>query len=113
MKTSLNLILGIAVLATMGGLATAATTVRGSKSNGSYREAASPKSITGKVSHVDPKAKTFTLTAKGKAYQFVCPKGGAQPKVGDIVDVTYTGTPGGSEPAQATTIKGSKSNSSY
>ncbi|HEX7517818.1 MAG TPA: hypothetical protein VF345_11105 [Chthoniobacterales bacterium] len=95
MKKLLALVLGIAVLATLGGLATAkaGSTVKSSKSNSDNRAAddkASPKLITGKVSQVDPKARTFTLRAKGNEYNFVFPQG-APPKVGDIVEVTYTG----------------------
>ena len=102
------------MLATFAGLATAgpqpsatpkplATTVNGSRSNGD--------SITGKVSQVG--RGTFTLTAKGKQYKFLLPKGGAQPKVGAVLDVTYTGTLGGAQPAQATTVISSRSNGSY
>jgi hypothetical protein len=114
-KKLLNLILGIAVLATLGGLATAkaASSVKSSMSNTSDRAAvdkASPKLITGKVSQVDPKTRTFTLKAKGKEYKFLFPKGGAQPKVGDIVEVTYTGVLGGVEPAQSINLNSSRSN---
>ena len=115
MKKLLALILGIAVLATLGGLATAkaASTIKSSKSNSSDRTAvdkASPKLITGKVSQVDPKTRTFTLQAKGKEYKFLFPKGGAQPKVGAVVDVTYTGAVGGAEPAQSINLNSSRSN---
>ncbi len=111
MKTSLTLILGIAVLATLGGLATAEpTTVKGSKSNADNRVAASLKLITGKVSQVDPKTRTYTLQAKGKEYKFAFPKAGMQPKVGAVVNVTYTGTLSGSEPCESINLNSSKSN---
>jgi len=113
MKKLLTLILGIAVLATLGGLATAkASTVKSSKSNTSDRtvDKASPKLITGKVSQLDPKTRTFTLKAKGKEYKFLFPKAGKQPKVGEVVDVTYTGAVGGAEPAQSINLNSSRSN---
>jgi hypothetical protein len=164
MKKLLTLILGIAVLVMLGGLATAkaassikssksntsdragvatptptpeakgvnavnvklartalpsptpgkTTTVKSGKSNSSERtvDQTSPKLITGKVSQVEPKTGTFTLKGKGKmpAYKFFFPKGGAQPKVGDIVDVTYTGTLGGSKPLKAINLNSSRSN---
>ena len=112
MKRLLVLILGIAVLATLGALGTAKATssVKSSKSNTSDK--ASPKLITGKVSQVDQKTRTFTLKGKGKmpAYKFFFPKTGGPPKVGDVVEVTYTGTLGGAEPAQATNLNSSRSN---
>jgi hypothetical protein len=65
--------------------------------------------MTGRVAQVDGNAKSFTLMAKGKQHTFVVNNFKALPKVGDVVDVTYTGTTGG--PMRATTVKGSKSNS--
>ena len=111
MKKLLTLILGIAVLATLGGLATATpTTVKSSKSNTSDRVAASPKLITGKVSQVDLKTRTFTLKANCREYKFVFPKAGTQPKAGAVVEVSYTGALGGSKPAMATNLNSSRSN---
>ena len=65
--------------------------------------------MTGRVTQVDANAKTFTLVAKGKQHTFVVNNFKALPKVGDVVDVAYTGTTGGA--MQATTVKSSKSNS--
>lgn len=65
---------------------------------------------TGKVTHVDVNKKTFTIMAKGKQKTFFANNFKTLPKVGEMVDVTYTGTPGG--PMQATTVKSSKSNQS-
>jgi hypothetical protein len=90
----------------------AATTINTTKSN-SYRtvDKASPKLITGKVSQVDPKTRTFTLQAKGKEYRFTFQKIEMElPKVGAIVDVTYTGVLGGAEPAQSINLNSSRSN---
>jgi FKBP-type peptidyl-prolyl cis-trans isomerase len=131
----------VVVLATLGGRASAgpqptatpkplATTVSGSRSNGDNRtttikstksnaslravltqSSRSNGSERGKVSQVG--RGSFTLTAKGKQYKFLSPKGGAPPKVGQVVDVTYTGTLGGAEPPQATTVISSRSNGSY
>jgi hypothetical protein len=143
----LTLILGIAMLTTLGGLAATptptptsnakgvnavnvklarsvgesvpvpspakTTTVKSSKSNSSERAVkASPQLITGKVSQVDPKTMTFTLKGKGKmtGYKFFFPKTGGPPKVGDIVEVTYTGTLGGAKPAQSINLNSSRSN---
>jgi hypothetical protein len=64
--------------------------------------------MTGKVTQVG--GNSFTITAKGKQHTFVANNFKTLPKVGAIVDVTFTGTPGG--PMQATTVKSSKSNSS-
>lgn len=89
--------------------------------------------MTGKVTQVNPTANTFTvmakgeevtfsakqklnaltqgnvpLTAKGKEVTVSAAKLPALPKVGEIVDITYTQTPGG--PMEATTINTTKSN---
>jgi hypothetical protein len=73
--------------------------------------------MTGKVTHVDANKKTFTIMAKGKQKTFAVTQSTIAsnlkrtlPEVGEAVDVTYTGTPGGA--MQATTVKSSKSNSS-
>ena len=80
----------------------AATTIKGSKSNADY-----------KVTAVNAPAGTFTAVGKdGKPVTFAAPKGTALPTVGKFYDITYTASPGGG-PAQATTIHGSKSNSDY
>jgi hypothetical protein len=51
--------------------------------------------ITGKVTQVDAKAKTFTVVTQGKTYTIGAAKLRSLPTVGDIVEVTYTVTPGG------------------
>jgi hypothetical protein len=56
------------------------------------------------------KDKTFTVMAKGKEVTFSAAKLKVLPKVGAIIEITYTETPGG--PMEATTISSSKSNSS-
>ena len=69
---------------------------------------ASPElTMTGKV--VKAGGNSFTIEARGKQHTFVA-NNFTMPKVGAMIDVTYTGTPGG--PMQATTVKSSKSNSS-
>lgn len=82
-----------------------ATTVKGSKSNSDNRAV-----VTGKVTQVDPVAKTFTLVENGKQVKVDATNIAALPKVGDSVEVTHSGVPGG--PLFATTVKSSKSNSS-
>lgn len=75
-----------------------------------YADKASPNlMMTGRVAQVDGNTKTFTIVAKGKQHTFVANNFKTLPKVGEVVDVTYTGTTGGT--MQATTVKSSKSNS--
>ena len=70
---------------------------------------ASPKLMTGKVTQVDPAARTFTVTAKGKPVTFSAAKVKSLPKVDEIVDITYTDT-GGTGPLEAVNLNSSKSN---
>ena len=56
---------------------------------------AGAQQITGKVTQVDAKAKTFTVVSQGKAVTIGAAKLKSLPNVGDIVEVTYTVTPGG------------------
>ena len=69
---------------------------------------ASPMLMTGKVTQVDEKAKTFTVMSKGKAVTFSAAKLTAPPKVGQTVDIRYTQTPGGV--LEAANLNLSKSN---
>lgn len=62
-----------------------------------------------KVTQANDKDKTFTVMSKGKSVKFSAAKLKALPKVGEIIDITYTQNPGG--PMEATTVKGGKSNS--
>lgn len=65
--------------------------------------------MTGKVTQVDEKANTFTVMAKGKEVIFSAGKLKALPKVGAIVDITYTQTtPGG--PLESINLNSSRSN---
>lgn len=63
--------------------------------------------MTGKVTGVDPTGKTFTVMSKGQAVTVSAAKLPALPKIGEIIDITYTQTPGG--PMQATIINSTKS----
>ena len=65
------------------------------------------RQMTGKVT--SQSGNTFTVMANGKEFTFSGAKLKALPKVGDVIDITYTHTAGG--PMEATTVKGSKSNS--
>jgi hypothetical protein len=56
---------------------------------------ASPKLMTGKVMGVDKMGKTFTVMAKGKEVTFNAAKLKVLHKVGGIIEITYTETPGG------------------
>ncbi len=69
------------------------------------------KKITGKVTQVDtyPTKKTFTIVAKGQPYTFSAAGLKALPKVGEVVDVEYTGT-GGLLAAKSISLNSSRSN---
>ena len=69
---------------------------------------ATPKLMTGKVTQVDTKAKSFTIVAGGKSVTFSAAELGKLPAAGDTVDVTYIVTPGGS--FKASNLNLSKSN---
>lgn len=58
--------------------------------------------MTGKVTQVNPTGKTFTVMAKGKPFTFGSKSLKVLPKVGEVIDITYTEKPGG--PMEATTI---------
>ncbi|WP_337286322.1 hypothetical protein [Candidatus Methylomirabilis sp.] len=64
--------------------------------------------MTGKVTQVNPTANTFTVMANGQMVTFNGTNLNALPKVGEIIDITYTQTPGG--PMRATTVNNTKSN---
>ena len=64
--------------------------------------------MTGKVTRVNEKANTFTVMAKDKPFTFGSKSLRVRPMVGEIVDVTYTGNPGG--PMEATNLNSSRSN---
>jgi hypothetical protein len=61
------------------------------------------------VTLVDEGAKTFTVMAKGKPFTFDASELKALPKVGEIIDITYTQTtPGG--PMKSINLNSSRSN---
>lgn len=66
--------------------------------------------MTGRVTQVDANAKTFTITANGRQKTFVVNNFKSLPRPGEVVDVTYAAGAGGT--LRATTVKGSKSNTS-
>lgn len=90
-----------------------ATTIKGSKSNSSERvlsqqgrvdDTDSPRVITGKVTQVNEKDKTFTVEVTLSAKTLL-----TLPEVGKIYDITFTQTtPGG--PLEAVKLNSSKSN---
>lgn len=120
MKKLLTLALALAVLAVFTGLGAAEQKgEKKSQPTGVEKkqpatgektvDKASPKLMTAcKVTGVDPKGKTFTVMAKGKPVIFSATKLKVLPKVGEIIDITYSETPGG--PMEATTINTTKSN---
>jgi hypothetical protein len=116
MKKLLTLALALVVLAVFTGLGAAQEERR--KPGGGKppppdvrmkQPVPSSKQLTGKVTQVDAKAKTFTVMSKGQAVTFSAATLPALPKAGEIIDITYTQTPGG--PMNATTVRSSKSNS--
>ena len=64
--------------------------------------------MTGKVTETNEKAKTFTVMAKKKYFSFTVAKLKFLPRVAEIIDITYTQTPGG--PMEATNLSSSRSN---
>ena len=70
------------------------------------------RQMTGKVIRVlsQQGRATFVVQSKGKEFTFSAANLKALPKVGDVIDITYTQTPSG--PLEATTVKSSKSNTS-
>ncbi len=69
---------------------------------------ASPNLMTGKVTQVNAKARTFTMTARGKSVTFSAAQVTTLPAIGDVVDVTFVVTPGGV--MEASNLNLSKSN---
>ena len=108
----LTAILAISVLAVSSGPAAAQPKVedKGRPVGGERKsvDKASPMLMTGKVTQVDEKAKTFTVMSKGKAVTVNAAKLTSLPKVGQVVDITYTQTGGG--PLEAANLNLSKSN---
>jgi len=70
------------------------------------------RQMTGKVIRVlsQQGRATFIVQSNGKEFTFSAANLKTLPKVGDVVDITYTQTPSG--PLEATTVKSSKSNTS-
>ena len=99
------LTLSLALLATVSGIAIAATNAesRSALSDRSTTDALSPKLLTGRVTEVNTQAKTFTV-----AVTFSADTLSKLPTVGQIIDVAYTKTPDGR--MAAATINNSKSN---
>jgi uncharacterized protein YxeA len=102
MKKRLIFALALVVLTVFTGLGVAQEKAFGAETQHLYLK------ITGKVIKVDEKAKTFTVTSKGQSVTFNAAKLPGLPKVGEIIDITYTQTPGG--PNEATNLNTSRSN---
>ena len=72
---------------------------------------ASPKlmtgEVTGKVTGVDPTAKTFTVMVQGRAITFSATRLSKLPTIGQTIDITYTWNPDQPPIATATTESGS------
>lgn len=87
-----------------------ATTIKGAKSNGSERLAVSSQVMTGKVTEINAKDKTFAVAVTFSSEKMKGDFSRDTIRVSDTIDVTYTQTPGG--PMEATTVSSSKSNGS-
>jgi hypothetical protein len=109
MKQLLSLALALATLTMWAGLATAQTTDRSTTSGTSSRGKPTKEQMTGKVTEVNSRAKTFTVTAKGNTVVFSGANLSTLPKVGQVVDITYTQAPGGG-PLTSITFNESRSN---
>jgi hypothetical protein len=110
MKKWPNLTLVLAILATSIGLAAAQTTDKSTMSGPSIRGKPTKEQMTAKVMEVNNQAKTFTVTAKGKTIVFSGANLPKLPKVGEVVEITYTETPGGG-PLNSINLNSSRSNS--
>jgi hypothetical protein len=108
MKKLLSLALAVAMLSTLFGLATAQTIDKSTTDSTSARGKPTKEQMTGKVMDVNNQTKTFTVTVKGKAVVFSGANLAKLPRVGDVVDITYTETPGGG-PLTSVDLKTSRS----
>jgi len=111
MKKLLTTTLLLATLTTFSGFATAATTVKGSKSNSDNvtTAQAGTRQMTCKVTAVNNADKTFAVIANGKNFVFSGAKLGKLPTAGEIVDITYT-EPHGGGPLESISLNSSRSN---
>ena len=109
MNKLLTLTLAVAMLTSLMGFAAAQTTDKPPTSSTSNRGKPTKEQMTGKVMEVNNQAKTFTVTAKGKAVVFSGANLAKLPKVGEVVDITYTETPGGG-PLNSINLNSSRSN---
>lgn len=109
MKKLLTLTLVLAILTMSTGLATAQATDRSTVGGTSNRGKPTKEQMTAKVMEVNSQAKTFTVTAKGKTVVFSGANLSTLPKVGQVVDITYTQAAGGG-PLTSITFNESRSN---
>ena len=109
MKKLLILTLAFATLATSIGLATAQTADKSTAGSTSNRGKPTKEQMTGKVMEVNNQTKTFTIAAKGKMVIFSGANLPQLPKVGEVVDIAYTETPGGG-PLNSISLNSSRSN---
>ena len=109
MKTLLCLTLALAMLTMSTGRASAQTTDRSTIGGTSNRGKPTEEQMTGKVMEVNSQARTFTVMAKGKTVVFSSANLSTLPKVGQVVDITYTRAPGGG-PLTSRTFNESRSN---
>lgn len=109
MKKLLNLTLALAILATSIGLVAGQTPEKPTMSGQSNRGKPTKEQMTGKVMEVNNQARTFTVEAKGKTVVFSGANLSKLPKVGEVVEITYTETSGGG-PLNSINLNSSRSN---
>ena len=105
MKSVVTLALSGALLITIAGLSAAQPKAERRPATDAVGERPSAK-MCGKVTQVDDKVKTFTISAKGKTVAFDAAQMKTLPKLGDTVDVTYLAT---GDPLKGLNVSKSKS----
>ena len=121
MKKVLTVVLALGVLTAFSGFAvaqqkdtqkSAPASVETKQPSATARNSghATEQLMTGKVTEVNAKAKSFTVMAKGKLFTFSAAKLKVPlPKVGAIIDITYTqGNP--NAPLESISLNSSRSN---
>jgi hypothetical protein len=92
----------LATLAMSAAVATAQAPERPAPGGPSSRGTPGTDRLTGKVTEVNPRARTFTVLAGGKAVVLSGAELATLPKVGQVIDVTYARNPAGGPPTSKT-----------
>jgi hypothetical protein len=103
MRPVTTLALTAALLIGVAGLGAAQPKSDAGRATDAQGERSSPKQVCGKVTEVDGKARTFTISARGKPMTLDAAQVKTLPKVGDTVDVTYSPSDG---PSKGASLRG-------